>query len=62
MDRFSDEYILSMAGSGMCTEMVTGIHMDIMYGETGKANGQPIYEVMNAFLRYKQTHFTSKTC
>ena len=38
--------------TGICWNITTGIHLDILYAETGKSNGYPIYEILGAKVRY----------
>ncbi|ESO97721.1 hypothetical protein LOTGIDRAFT_228304 [Lottia gigantea] len=37
---------------GICTDLTTGIHLDILYGETGQGNGYPIQEIVGARISY----------
>ncbi|XP_060064682.1 serine-rich adhesin for platelets-like [Ylistrum balloti] len=48
----TDADVIARESSGMCTDVVTGINLEIMYAETGKSDYQPIYEVIGAFISY----------
>ena len=37
--------------TGICWNITTGIHLNIMYAETGKSNGFPIYEILGSKVR-----------
>ena len=36
---------------GICSNITSGIHVDIMYAISGKANGIPINEIVGAKIR-----------
>ena len=38
--------------TGICRNITTGIHLHIMYAETGRSNNFPIYEVLGSRVRY----------
>ncbi|XP_033748286.1 cell wall protein DAN4-like isoform X2 [Pecten maximus] len=48
----TDADVIARESSGMCTDVVTGISLEVMYAETGKSNNQPIYEVIGSFISY----------
>ncbi|XP_021349867.1 tectonic-2-like isoform X2 [Mizuhopecten yessoensis] len=48
----TDADVIARESSGMCTDVVTGINLEVMYAETGKSNNQPIYEVIGSFVSY----------
>lgn len=43
---------LSYEAQGLCVDIISGIHLDVMYAVTGKLNATPIYEVIGARIRY----------
>ena len=43
---------LSYEAQGLCVDIISGIHLDIMYAVTGKLNATPVYEVIGARIRY----------
>lgn len=48
----TDADVIARESSGMCTDVVTGISLEVMYAETGKSDNQPIYEVIGAAISY----------
>ena len=38
--------------TGICRNITTGIHLDILYAETGRSNDFPIYEILGSRVRY----------
>lgn len=51
-ENLTDADVIARESSGMCTDVVTGIMLEIMYAETGRSNNQPIYEVIGAHVSY----------
>lgn len=45
---------LSYEAQGLCVDIISGIHLDIMYAVTGKINATAIYEVIGARIRYSE--------
>ncbi|XP_048768983.2 tectonic-2-like isoform X2 [Ostrea edulis] len=43
---------LSYEAQGLCVDIISGIHLDIMYAVTGKINATAIYEVIGARISY----------
>ena len=38
--------------TGICRNITSGIHLDILYAETGRSNDYPIYEILGGKVRY----------
>nr|XP_022344655.1 uncharacterized protein LOC111137481 isoform X2 [Crassostrea virginica] len=48
---------LSYEAQGLCVDIISGIHLDIMYAVTGKLNATPIYEVIGAKISYVKSEW-----
>lgn len=48
----NNQTVLSWRFSGFCTDIISGINLDVMYGESGKANGVPTKEIIGAYVRW----------
>ncbi|XP_025093052.1 tectonic-2-like isoform X2 [Pomacea canaliculata] len=46
------EVSLLSSRQGICYNITTGIHLEIMYAETGRSKGYPLLEVVGAMIRY----------
>ncbi|CAC5361804.1 TCTN2 [Mytilus coruscus] len=44
----NNQTVLSWRFSGFCTDKVSGINLDVMYGESGMANGVPTKKIIGA--------------
>lgn len=45
------EVSLLSSRQGICYNITTGIHLEIMYAETGRSKGYPLLEVVGAMIR-----------
>lgn len=45
------EVSLLFSRQGICYNITTGIHLEIMYAETGRSKGYPLLEVVGAMIR-----------
>ena len=37
--------------TGVCFNITNGIHLDVLFAETGQSNGYPIYEILSSKIR-----------
>ncbi|XP_070204032.1 mucin-2-like [Littorina saxatilis] len=44
--------------SGVCRDVVSGIHLEIMYAETGRNNRYPLLEIIGAAVRYTVSNWS----
>ncbi|CAG2252080.1 TCTN2 [Mytilus edulis] len=51
----NNQTVLSWRFSGFCTDIISGINLDVMYGESGKANGVPTKEIIGAYVSYSKS-------
>ncbi|CAC5366675.1 TCTN2 [Mytilus coruscus] len=51
----NNQTVLSWRISGFCTDIVSGINLDVMYGESGMANGVPTKEIIGAYVSYSKS-------
>ncbi|XP_062613732.1 uncharacterized protein LOC134275462 isoform X1 [Saccostrea cucullata] len=48
---------LSYEAQGLCVDIISGIHLDVMYAITGKLNATPIHEVIGARISYVKSEW-----
>lgn len=41
--------------TGVCYNITNGIHLEVLYGETGQSNGAPIHEILGSRVSYSHT-------
>ena len=48
----TNQTVLSWRFAGFCTNIISGINLDVLYGESGMANGVPTNEIIGASIRW----------
>ncbi|KAL5017276.1 hypothetical protein ScPMuIL_006865 [Solemya velum] len=43
--------------TGQCSNMISSVHLEIMYAETGRSNGEPIYEIVGVYRKYSVSNW-----
>lgn len=51
----TNQTVLSWRFAGFCTNIISGINLDVLYGESGMANGVPTNEIIGASISYTKS-------
>lgn len=60
LDDATNNSRLSYEARGLCVDIISGIHLDVMYAVTGKLNATPIYEVIGSRISYVKSEWQLK--